>query len=74
MPSVRVAGDGRHALDGSRTFFLDAARFTYDWTEKNTKVDFVYIDHGAESDRWLEPSATRTGPCRRRTSEGLFSI
>ena len=46
-------------LDGSRTFFFDAARFTYDWAEKDTKIDLVYIDQAAASDRWLKPIEDR---------------
>jgi hypothetical protein len=42
-------------LDGSRTIFLDAARFTYDWASASTKVDMIYVDNAAESDRWLQP-------------------
>ncbi len=43
-------------LDGSRTIgMFDAARFTYDWTETNTKVDVAYINNSPESDRWLKP-------------------
>jgi len=42
-------------LDGSRTIFFDAARFTYDWTETDTKIDMVYVSQSAESDRWLKP-------------------
>ena len=42
-------------LDGSRTIFMDAARFTYMWDEQETKVDFIYVDQASESDRWLEP-------------------
>lgn len=42
-------------LDGSRTIFTDAARFTYDWADKNTKIDMIYIDNAAASDRWLKP-------------------
>ncbi len=42
-------------LDGSRTIFMDAARFTYMLDEKDTKVDLIYIDQASESDRWLEP-------------------
>ncbi|NLZ05222.1 MAG: alginate export family protein [Phycisphaerae bacterium] len=59
-------------LDGSRTFFLDAARFTYDWTEKNTKVDFVYIDHGVESDRWLEPISDENRALTPADERGLI--
>jgi hypothetical protein len=42
-------------LDGSRTIHFEAARFTYDWADRNTKVDLIYVDQSAESDRWLEP-------------------
>jgi len=42
-------------LDGSRTIFTDSARFTYDWAEKDTKIDLIYIDNGGASDRWLKP-------------------
>jgi hypothetical protein len=43
-------------LDGSRTIgMFDAARFTYDWSEANTKVDLVYINNYPKSDRWLKP-------------------
>lgn len=42
-------------MDGSRTIFTDAARFTYDWKEKDTKIDMIYIDHASASDRWLKP-------------------
>ncbi len=42
-------------LDGSRTIFMDAARFTFDWEGSNTKLDVIYVDNAAESDRWLKP-------------------
>ena len=42
-------------LDGSRTIYFDAARFTYDWAETNNKIDLIYVSQSAESDRWLEP-------------------
>ena len=42
-------------LDGSRTLFFDAARFTYNWEEAKTKLDMIYVDMGAASDRWLKP-------------------
>jgi len=47
-------------LDGSRTIGgFDAARFTYDWAEKNTKIDLAYINRMAESDEFLEPISDR---------------
>ncbi|MBN1359957.1 MAG: alginate export family protein [Sedimentisphaerales bacterium] len=42
-------------LDGSRTIFTDSARFTYDWAAKKTKLDMIYVDNGAKTDRWLKP-------------------
>ncbi len=42
-------------LDGSRTIFMDAARFTYDWEASSNRLDVIYVDNAAESDRWLEP-------------------
>ena len=42
-------------LDGSRTIFSDAARFTYEFEGKDTKLDMIYIDNAAASDRWLKP-------------------
>jgi hypothetical protein len=53
-------GDGWLILDGtpgdgSRTFFFDALRLSYDWKDKDTKIDVIYIDQGALNDRWLPP-------------------
>lgn len=42
-------------LDGSRTIYFDAARATYDWADASSKIDLIYINQSAESDRWLEP-------------------
>ena len=46
-------------LDGSRTIFTDAARFTYELNGKDTKIDMIYIDNAAASDRWLKPIEDR---------------
>ena len=42
-------------LDGSRTLYFDAGRFTFNWEDAKTVLDLVYISQAAESDRWLEP-------------------
>jgi len=42
-------------LDGSRTLYFDAARFTYNFEDSKTSLDMIYIDMGAASDRWLKP-------------------
>jgi hypothetical protein len=41
-------------LEGSRTFYFDAARFTFDLAEKTT-LDAIYIDQQPKSDWWLKP-------------------
>jgi len=41
-------------LDGSRTMYFDAARFTIDVAEK-TKLDLIYIKNQPSSDWWLKP-------------------
>jgi hypothetical protein len=41
-------------IDGSRTFYFDAARFTWDLAEK-TKLDTIYIRNMPKSDWWLKP-------------------
>ena len=41
-------------LDGSRTFYFDAARFTTDLAEK-TKLDLIYIRNMPNSDWFLKP-------------------
>ncbi|MDY7011611.1 MAG: alginate export family protein [Planctomycetota bacterium] len=42
-------------LDGSRTWYFDAARFTYELAERKTTVDVVYINQYSDSDKWLPP-------------------
>jgi hypothetical protein len=42
-------------LDGSRTFYFDAARFTYGDKDSDNILDLIYIDQSAKSDTWLKP-------------------
>jgi hypothetical protein len=42
-------------LDGSRTVFFDAARFTYGNKDTDNVFELIYIDQSAESNRWLKP-------------------
>lgn len=42
-------------LDGSRTLYFDAARFTFNLTDAKTVLDLIYVDQSAKSDRWLKP-------------------
>jgi hypothetical protein len=47
-------------LDGSRTIgAFNAARFTYDWTDRNTKIDAIYINQPAHSDGIYKPLADK---------------
>ena len=41
-------------LEGSRTFYFDAVRFTWDLAEKTT-LDTIYIHNMPKSDWWLKP-------------------
>lgn len=55
-----MLGDGWLVMDGtpndgSRTFFFDAARLTWELKEHNTTVDAIYLEHSAMSDAWLPP-------------------
>lgn len=40
-------------LDGSRTFYFDAARVKYDWKETKTVFQAAYIDQYAQNNAWL---------------------
>lgn len=42
-------------LDGSRTIFLDALRFTYEMEESDSTLDAIFIKQSAASDQWLKP-------------------
>ncbi len=59
-------------LDGSRTIFMDAARFTFDWPERNSKLDLIYVDNAAESDRWLEPISDENNALTEQDERGFI--
>lgn len=59
-------------LDGSRTIFFDALRLTYDWKEKDTTVDLVYIYHQAPSDAWLKPINDRDRHVTEQDENGII--
>jgi hypothetical protein len=42
-------------LDGGRTAFFDALRFTYNLEDRDTTADVVLIDNHGDSAKWLEP-------------------
>ena len=41
--------------DGGRTRFFDAARLTYDWPERETTIDLIYVENHGDSAAWLKP-------------------
>jgi len=41
-------------LDGSRTFFFDAARFTWDWKDAQTTIDAIFINQGGQDDKYID--------------------
>ena len=42
-------------LDGSRTNFFDALRFTYMLPDKDRTLDMIYVFNRADEDAWLRP-------------------
>ncbi len=42
-------------LDGSRTYFLDSARLTYDLADAKTVINGIFVYQKANSDAWLAP-------------------
>jgi hypothetical protein len=64
--------DGTPApYEGSRTYYFDAARFTYDLAEK-TKLDLIYITQHPDSDWWLKPINDRERYVTFEEEEGLI--
>jgi Alginate export len=49
-----LTGDGTPA-DGSWTYFLDAARFTYELKDQHTTIEAIGIMQDARDDGWLPP-------------------
>jgi hypothetical protein len=62
--------DGTPA-DGSRTFYFDAARFTWDLGEK-TKLDTIYISNMPKSDWWLKPINDRNKIVTQEEEQGAI--
>ncbi len=64
--------DGTPApYEGSRTFYFDAARFTFDLAEK-TKLDLIYITQHPDSDWWLKPINDRNRYVTLEEEEGAI--
>ena len=59
-------------LDTSRTSFFDAVRLTYDWQEKDTTVDLIYINNTSAADKhWLKPFNDREFPLTEQDEQGF---
>jgi hypothetical protein len=59
-------------LDGSRTIYFDAVRGTYDWADASSKIDLIYINQSAESDRWLEPICDKDRAVTEQDENGVI--
>jgi hypothetical protein len=57
--------------DGSRTFYFDAARFTWDLGEK-TKLDTIYVSNMPKSDWWLKPINDRNKIVTQEEEQGAI--
>ncbi len=58
-------------IDGSRTFYFDAARVTFDLAEK-TKLDTIYICNMPKSDWWLKPINDRNKIVTQEEEQGAI--
>ena len=56
-------------LDGSRTLYFDALRFTYEMKDIQTVADFVWIDQHGRQDFYIEPFNYDHNPVRPPTEE-----
>ena len=58
-------------MDGSRTFYFDAARFTFDLGEK-TKLDTIYISNMPKSDWLIKPINDRNKIVTQEEEQGAI--
>ena len=65
-----LVGDGT-AIDGARTAFFDAARFTCEIKPVRTTVDLIYIDDHYNGDRWIKPLHNLHQPLLEQNERGL---
>ncbi|OQA01947.1 MAG: hypothetical protein BWY69_01229 [Planctomycetes bacterium ADurb.Bin401] len=59
-------------LDGSRTAYFDALRFTYDVPDRQTKIDMVYIFTKASEDAWLRPMNYQQRHITQQDEQGVI--
>lgn len=58
--------------DGSRTFFFDAIRLTYNLKNSDTTVDLIGIDNHANSSEWIRPFNDRDVVLAEQDERGLI--
>jgi hypothetical protein len=59
-------------LDGSRTIYFDAFRFTYDAKPVNTQFDLIYLDTDGSGDHWFEPLRDQNTNIAEQDERGLI--
>ncbi len=59
-------------MDGSRTMFFDAIRFTYKWQEADTTADLIWIDDHANSSEWIRPFNDRDVDLAEQDEQGAI--
>jgi len=60
-------------LDGSRTVYFDAARFTCDLDKHCSTLDIIWIDNHADSGRWLKPFNDRNIDTAEQDERGAIA-
>lgn len=59
-------------LDGSRTIFFDAIRLTYNWEERDTKIDLVYISNRSNAADRLKPINDQRNNLTQQDEDGFI--
>jgi len=60
-------------LDGSRTSYFDAARFTCNLDEYDSTLDIIWVDNHADSGRWLKPFNDRNLDIAEQDERGIIA-
>ena len=58
-------------LDGGRTAFFDALRFTYN-LESDTTIDFIWVENHADSAKWFKPFHDRNNDFSEQDEQGAI--
>jgi hypothetical protein len=59
-------------VDGGRTAFFDALRFTYNFQDSNTTMDFVWVENHADSAKWFKPFNDRDEDLSEQDEQGAI--